>query len=783
MRSCNPASALCRASSYARFEFVHADIMRTAPLPNVAQRIARARHYIRSRQEIRQRQQSPFEQKQRCKMKKLIQILIAATIAAALVPSSAFAAQPTQQLTVSGESTQEAASSTAETTIGSMTQIQGTITDGPSLGNDELFAGYVDGIFDDESTTQAQQTSPVLSAIQMAACSIRDTLKSRETLSAHDQVIYDALLANIEQVASGRTTNTVFEVSLKPFVDKGLLQSAYSVDVFGEDPGWFLEMAVGDFSSTFDALLQDCPYELYWFDKTYGVHYGVNVKTAWNGSGRYYDTASCSLLFAFAVSADYAETHAPGTVTTTKELSKVRTAAKNASALIARNASKDDLGKLDAYRAAICDMVSYDYDALDPDREYGDPWQLIYAFDGDPATNVVCEGYSKAFKYLCDNSTFDNPSVVCYAAFGLMDKGRHMWNVVSINGYSYLVDITNCDNGSVGCEFYTDRNGVLATRPGKGLFMRGSDTVAYYAGYDCVYTNGFRISIPSESVGGLQLPSQDINYYYDRDCIASLPYNAYRLAEQDYNASNAPACKHNATTTNRTNVVPATCTTGGSYDEVTSCVLCCKELGTKHVTTPAPWHDYKVTDVPATATTGSYKLHTCTRCGCSYKTDISIAKAQVAGLDTKTYTGKALAFKPTIAVSGTMLKLGTDYTVSFYDATGKTVAASALKSAGTYKAVFTGKGTYKDTLVATFKIKPASASKFAVAEIAKQKYTGKAVKPSPTVKFGGKKLKRNTDYTVSYKNNKKKGAATVVIKGKGNFTGTKTVKFKIVGAK
>ena len=33
---------------------------------------------------------------------------------------------------------------------------------------------------------------------------------------------------------------------------------------------------------------------------------------------------------------------------------------------------------------------------------YGDPWQLIYVFDDDPDTNVVCEGYAKAFKYEAD---------------------------------------------------------------------------------------------------------------------------------------------------------------------------------------------------------------------------------------------------------------------------------------------------------------------------------------------------------------------------------------------
>ena len=42
-----------------------------------------------------------------------------------------------------------------------------------------------------------------------------------------------------------------------------------------------------------------------------------------------------------------------------------------------------------------------------------------------------------------------------------------------------------------------------------------------------------------------------------------------------------------------------------------------------------------------------------------------------------------------------------------------------------------------------------------------------------------KTLVAGTDYTVTYKNNVKVGTATVVITGKGNFTGTKTITFTI----
>lgn len=62
-------------------------------------------------------------------------------------------------------------------------------------------------------------------------------------------------------------------------------------------------------------------------------------------------------------------------------------------------------------------------------------------------------------------------------------------------------------------------------------------------------------------------------------------------------------------------------------------------------------------------------------------------------------------------------------------------------------------------------------------------YTGKAVKPTVTATFCGYKLKQNKDFTVTYKNNKNVGKATVVIKGKGDFDDTVKLTFKISPAK
>ncbi len=58
-------------------------------------------------------------------------------------------------------------------------------------------------------------------------------------------------------------------------------------------------------------------------------------------------------------------------------------------------------------------------------------------------------------------------------------------------------------------------------------------------------------------------------------------------------------------------------------------------------------------------------------------------------------------------------------------------------------------------------------------------YTGSKIKPSALIKDGSKTLVKGTDYTLSYKNNLQPGKATVVVKGKGNYSGTVNKTFTI----
>ncbi|MBR3318124.1 MAG: L,D-transpeptidase family protein [Atopobiaceae bacterium] len=139
------------------------------------------------------------------------------------------------------------------------------------------------------------------------------------------------------------------------------------------------------------------------------------------------------------------------------------------------------------------------------------------------------------------------------------------------------------------------------------------------------------------------------------------------------------------------------------------------------------------------------------------------------------YTGAVIKPKVlSVTLNGTKLKEGTDY---------KAPAYASNKNVGTATVTITGIGNYKDTAKTTFKITPLSVSKASVTGInAQYAWTGSQIKPVPTVKLGGKTLKRNTDYTLTYGANKAVGTGTVTIAAKkgSNYTGSVRKSFKIV---
>ena len=320
-----------------------------------------------------------------------------------------------------------------------------TVRDDNPSDNDELFKGYIE---------KKLSTAPTRLR--------KISLGSR--LTGTTKALYSGLVPEIKKVAEGTRTSTEFYFTLD---DLGLTER-YTAEQLGVQAiivnGSLTSEAVNAMKSKFNvdsaalvqALMQDCTYEMYWFDKTIGMkpQSSITIGAEHNGT-EYVMYFSGSLTLRFTVAKGYASGDELY-VTDTSKIDRVNTAIANAAGIVNSAKNKPDLEKLKYYRDVICDSVVYDQTAADDDSTpYGDPWQLISVFDNDSGTNVVCEGYSKAFKYLCDLTSFEHKDIFCITVSGVMKSGTgggdHMWNIVKMDdGKYYHVDVTNCDSGSIG---------------------------------------------------------------------------------------------------------------------------------------------------------------------------------------------------------------------------------------------------------------------------------------------------------------------------------------------
>ena len=290
--------------------------------------------------------------------------------------------------------------------------------------------------------------------------------------------VSDYLAEEIKKIAAGTRTSTEIDVF-------NLIYTGSNAD----DVSLLFEEIKAKSNEMFQSLLITYQNDLYWFDKSYK---DATTQGGFSFSGNYSitDTAvTGSAVFRFVVSPEYRVSADNLYTLDTTKINSANTALAKAQAIVDANAGKSDYEKLLAYKNAICEMTSYNHDAAsDSYNGTNEPWQMVSVFEGKP---VVCEGYSKAFQYLCDLSTFKNAK--CYTVTGTMyggtGEGPHMWNIVSIGNNNYLVDVTNCDEKSVGAP---DKlfmaipssgtwNGMYTFASASGIqYKYGDDQISYY---------------------------------------------------------------------------------------------------------------------------------------------------------------------------------------------------------------------------------------------------------------------------------------------------------------
>lgn len=327
--------------------------------------------------------------------------------------------------------------------------------------------------------------------------------------------IYRRLVPEIKKIAAGESASATIAITDMPITytqgDLGHI-TIVKDGALSEEAGARIGELFGadvNHDALLSKLLANMPYELYWFDKTNGmaISYGIEadentvtipyIVVGFCVADAYRDTTKYLVDDEDEIVKDEDGNPIPDyTAIDTTKTGAAKTAAATAAQVVAKNQGKGTYSKLVAYADYIKNAVSYNYAAADKNNNYhyGDPWQLIYVFDENPDTNVVCEGYSKAFKYLCDLTWIgSDPEVACYLPTGTMKggtgEGAHMWNIVSIGGVNYLTDITNCDSGTTGApdqlflcgaEGSVDASYAAATTNGTVTYVYDKETLALY---------------------------------------------------------------------------------------------------------------------------------------------------------------------------------------------------------------------------------------------------------------------------------------------------------------
>ena len=323
-------------------------------------------------------------------------------------------------------------------------------------------------------------------------------------------------------------------------------------------------------------------------------------------------------------------------------------------------------------------------------------------------------------------------------------------------------------------------------------------------------------------------------------CGATVTETIAKLSHSYTTTVVAPTCTTNGYTLHKCSVCGTsykdntTKATGHSYgnsvvtkqptctSEGTKTKTCTKCNATVTETIPKTSHKYADTVVTPTCTADGYTLHKCSVCGTSYKDSATKATGH-------SYGNSVVTKQPTCTSAGTAIKTCTKCNATVteklpakghtavtdkgYPATcttaGKTdgshcsvcntvikvqtvINATGHKSSGWIidKTASIGvKGSkHKECTVCKKVLETAEIPALSRISISKASvtlststyaYDGKAKTPFVTVKVGGKTLKKDTDYTVSYSNNTKVGTATVKITGKGNYTGSVSKTYSI----
>lgn len=374
--------------------------------------------------------------------------------------------------------------------------------------------------------------------------------------------------------------------------------------------------------------------------------------------------------------------------------------------------------------------ASIEYDA--PQFNADDlPWT---AYSALVTKKSVCQGYSLAFK-----AAMNRLGIECTYSYN--NNANHMWNRVKADGQWYQIDVTHDDplpdagfNAKPSTRYFLLSDATLKTKD-KNFHTQWtpSNPVCVDTRYDTKTDWHSYIGPDGQlAIESFELASSQVS-------LAAGRTYQLRLANVSPSGASAQGVTWQSSDTSVATVSEDGVVTAGNKAGSARVTCACGKITKSCVVTVA-----------------------------AAKTNVG--EATVDAVPDQAYTGSPVKPTLTVTLNSVTLREGIDYTVVF---NGNT-------NVGTATAIVTGMGGYRGIKVVNFKIVAGNMASVTISAIADQTYTGKALTPAPTVKLGSATLKNGTDYVLSYRNNINAGTAIVSVTGKGNYSGTRSVNFKIV---
>ena len=508
---------------------------------------------------------------------------------------------------------------------------------------------------------------------------------------------------------------------------------------------------------------------------------------------------------------------------------------------IVDEAKKDTDGSVYAlakyFHDYLCKELTYNYGSLTTGDQY--PHTSVTAFVGygdKKEKSVVCEGYAKVFKVLCDKV-----GIPCVLVSGQgvtsSGAGAHMWNYVQMEDKQwYLVDATWDDQdsslyytyfltGNSTKGFDTTVGAEHIAKPISNKSDSGQDLGITFA-YPVLAENAY------EYVQKTPFTDQKVSIICTKDYpwtgsaitpVFTVKYDGTELeAGTDYTITYRNTAGENIDSIQNAGTYELVFTGTGSYTgEIVKTIHVTRDLSSLDITTDSEQMytgsaitpeitvreddtekllkegtDYKINyqdqsgqAIAEIKNIGNYKVvvkgigdYTGSK-ELSVHVVRSVEDLNISLTESHDYTGSAI--DPQLSVTepetGDKLQKDIDYTVIYKDAAGE--AVSVIQEAGSYTVVITGTGDYTGEVTRTiYVIRPGDISQLTVSGLAPVTFTGKAVKTEFAIQNETYTLKEGTDYTVEYSSNLHAGTGRIKVTGIRSYSGERELTFQILPA-